>query len=71
MRVGLGNSGATGFFQAPEASVTFQHGLLLLGRADEPADPVDHLALGIHFSLFGFLAQEDGGDCKGQTEEPK
>lgn len=39
-----------------------QHGLLLLGRADEAADAFDDLALGIHLLFSRFLAQEDCGN---------
>lgn len=41
---------------------TSQHGLLLLGRADEAADAFDDLALGIHLLFSRFLAQEDCGN---------
>lgn len=43
---------------------TSQHSLLLLGGADEAADALDDLALRIYFLFPGFLAQEDGGNCK-------
>lgn len=39
-----------------------QHGLLLLGGADEAADALDDLALGIYLLFSRFLAQEDGGN---------
>lgn len=40
--------------------LTFQDGLLLLGRADESTDAFDDLALGVYVLLFGLLPQEDG-----------
>lgn len=43
---------------------TSQHGLLLLGGADEAADALDDLALGIYLLFSRFLAQEDGGNWK-------
>lgn len=42
--------------------LTFQDGLLLLGRADESTDAFDDLALGVYVLLFGLLPQEDGGN---------
>lgn len=44
--------------------LTSQHGLLLLGRANEAADAFDDLALRIHLFFSRFLAQEDGGNWK-------
>lgn len=35
-----------------------QHGLLLLGSADEPADALDHLTLGLHLLVFALFWQE-------------
>lgn len=46
----------------PARARTSQHGLLLLGRADEAADAFDDLALRIHLLFSRFLAQEDGGN---------
>lgn len=40
--------------------LTFQDGLLLLGRADESTDAFDDLAFGVYVLLFGLLPQEDG-----------
>lgn len=37
---------------------TSQHGLLLLGSADEAADALDHLALGLHLLVFALFWQE-------------
>lgn len=44
--------------------VTCQHGLLLLGGADEAAYPLDELTLGLHLFVFTLLRQKH--DC--QTE---
>lgn len=61
--------------QTQRGRVTFQDGLLLLRRADEAADALDHLALGVHVLLFGLLSQEDGGNWRQRDErfkcEPK
>lgn len=38
--------------------LTSQHGVLVLGCADEACDPLDDLALGLQVLLLGFLAQE-------------
>lgn len=51
----------------PVSPPTSQHGLLLLGRADEAADALDDLALGIYLLFSRFLAQEDGGNYKVST----
>lgn len=37
---------------------TPQHGLLLLGSADESADALDHLALGLHLLVLALFWQE-------------
>lgn len=38
--------------------LTSQHGVLVLGCADEACDPLDDLALGLQVLLLRFLAQE-------------
>lgn len=38
--------------------LTSQHGLLLLGSADEAADALDHLTLGLHLLVFALFRQE-------------
>lgn len=38
--------------------ITSQHGLLVLGSADEPADALDHLALRLHLLVFALFWQE-------------
>lgn len=48
----------------PRCHLTLEHGLLLLGGADEAADALNDLALRIHLLLPGLLAQEDGGHCR-------
>lgn len=40
-------------------SLTPQHGVLVLGCADQPADAVNHLALRVQLFLLGFLAKKD------------
>ena len=39
--------------------VTSQHGVLVLGSADQPADAIDHLALRVQLFLLGLLAEEN------------
>lgn len=46
---------------------TSQHGLLLLGGADEAADALDHLALGLHLLVFALFGQEH--DWRGDKRE--
>lgn len=41
---------------------TSQHGLLLLGSADEPADALDDLTLRLHLLVFALFWQEH--DCQ-------
>lgn len=38
--------------------ITSQHGLLLFGSADEAADALDHLTLGLHLLVFALFWQE-------------
>lgn len=38
--------------------LTSQHRLLLLGSADEAADALDHLTLGLHLLVFALFRQE-------------
>ena len=38
---------------------TSQHGVLVFGSTYQPADPLDHLALGIDLLLLGFLTQKN------------
>jgi len=46
---------------------TSQHGLLVLGSADEPADALDHLTLRLHLLVFALFWQEHDWQ-KGTTE---
>ena len=39
-------------------ALTSQHGLLLLGSANETADAVNHLTLGLHLLVFSFFRQD-------------
>lgn len=57
---------------------TSQHGLLLLGSADEAADALDHLALGLHLLVFALFWQEHDWRrtngrhmCSGSTRKVK
>lgn len=47
--------------------ITSQHGLLVLGSADEPADALNHLTLGLHLLVFALLGQEHDWQ-KGRTK---
>lgn len=50
---------------------TSQHGLLLLGSADEAADALDHLALGLHLLVFALFWQEhDWQRTNGRPGQP-
>lgn len=42
----------------PSSPLTSQHGVLVLGCADEACDPFDDLAFGLQVLLFWLLAQE-------------
>ena len=45
-------------------SLTSQHSVLMLGCADQPADTINHLALGVQVFLLGLLAEEN--HCEGE-----
>lgn len=53
--------------QCSSVKSTSQHGLLLLGSADEPADAFDHLTLRLHLLVFALFWQEHDWQ-KGTTE---
>lgn len=39
--------------------LTSEHGVLVLGSADQPADTIDHLALRVQLFLLGLLAKKN------------
>lgn len=41
------------------AGLTSQHGVLVLGCADQPADTINHLALRVQLFLLGLLAEKN------------
>lgn len=44
---------------ASAAGLTSEHGVLVLGSADQPADTIDHLALRVQLFLLGLLAKKN------------
>lgn len=42
-----------------EPFFTSQHGVLVFGRADQPTNTIDHLALGVHVFFLRLLTEEN------------
>lgn len=45
--------------QLSPGPLTSQHGVLVLGCADQPADPINHLALRVQLFLLRLLAEKN------------